>query len=578
MQDKPVDKNLSPGPKHGKKGKLHERHFHQEHFQTSLVLLLGPETDETIRQRIVRQLVRQGTTILPPLLTILSTYPEITTPAWPEWSPQYIYCGQLLAHLRRKASISLSEMLHHPSVIEPAGPVLWISVIEATRLLTGEDHEALLREGLNQPWTMVRYAAAMVLAIRAAHAPLQLETVEALQLHQHEPEAFPVRLTASYALLNSGHLSSLETLLNLTRPTVPDEVRKATLFVLVTSLPLTLPEDQQGQLLCQLIDLLQDANGEVVTQAAYALGKMASPALLPILSDMLNHIDPQIQYAALVTLEEMAKKSTLRRSMRNRALPAHIASLLRSVSPEVRRQASYTLASCGGEYATAIIGTIVYNPDHAGYLEVIESLRHLYISQRSPVRRRVVRWLLYLLLQPEEEVRETALASLVAILYHIRNQPKEQHWRELSEDLINGGKIPHLLRDASTQVRLLAIELLGALWPQAPALEEAYRYLLVLLHHHPDRHIRARAIFACGQIDAHWSRAALIQALLDPEPSVAEAAFHTLYQAPLPDDSISIYILTELSHLSDAHSHKPHPLAQQARAILQRINTKKYHP
>jgi hypothetical protein len=62
---------------------------------------------------------------------------------------------------------------------------------------------------------------------------------------------------------------------------------------------------------------------------------------------------------------------------------------LRSPAAEVRRQASYTLAACGGECVAAVLGTIVLNRDHPAHIEAIDSLRLLYGMLRTPRRARM---------------------------------------------------------------------------------------------------------------------------------------------------------------------------------------------
>ncbi|HLJ35561.1 MAG TPA: hypothetical protein VKU38_18040, partial [Ktedonobacteraceae bacterium] len=132
----------------------------QESTLAALALLLGPETDEAIRKRAAHRLAKQGSTSLSLILTTLNVYPEITTPSWPLWPPQYEHCGHLLARLCQQAHYSLETLLRHPVLTQPVGPVLWISAIEATHLLPSLTHEALIREGLSAAWATVRYAAA----------------------------------------------------------------------------------------------------------------------------------------------------------------------------------------------------------------------------------------------------------------------------------------------------------------------------------------------------------------------------------------------------------------------------------
>src|SRR5581483_10409492 len=78
------------------KGKRYLRQTHKESVQAALTLLLGPETEYSMRVRAVRRLAKQGPAILPVLLSTLSSFPAITVPAWPWWPPQYEHCARLL--------------------------------------------------------------------------------------------------------------------------------------------------------------------------------------------------------------------------------------------------------------------------------------------------------------------------------------------------------------------------------------------------------------------------------------------------------------------------------------------------
>ena len=140
----------------------------RESTLAALALLLGPETDEALRKRAAYRLAKQGPTTLPLILTTLNQYPEITTPSWPLWPPQYGYCSRLLARLCQQAHYSCETLLKHPALTKSVGPVLWISVIEATHLLPSLNHETLICEGLTTSWATVRYAAAMALVNLAA--------------------------------------------------------------------------------------------------------------------------------------------------------------------------------------------------------------------------------------------------------------------------------------------------------------------------------------------------------------------------------------------------------------------------
>lgn len=575
----------------------------QESSRAALALLLGPETNYHLRVRATRRLARQGPSILPILLTTLSNYPEITSPAWPWWPPQYEHCSRLLIHFSQRTQMRLDAMLQHPALIQPAGPVLWTSVIEAAGLLPHEDYEALLCRGLEAPWMMVRYAAAMALATRASKGKLRNTTIAALQQHQDENEAFPVRLTSAYALLSSGENIGLETLIQLMDPVAPEEARKAATFVIATELPARLTLSQRERLTARLMCSLQDPNEELALYAAHALGSIAPPSALSSLCAMLEYQNTQIQTVVLAALEEMTHRNAMRRMLLQQALPARIIPLLRSEATEVRRQASYTFAACGGEYVAAVLGSIVLNRDHPSHVEVIEALRLLHGALRAPLRTSVVRWLLRALSQTQEDVQVNALDSLAYLLWQARTRGCKQAHQEISREIIHDGSVFCLLNDSSSWVRQRTIELLGMLLQytesgprkgrvatsasatspaiskpsmgcapgsQSRVLNSISGQLMHLLHDDRDSGVRACVAYVCGQLDARWAIPDLLQVLLDPDEHVAETALSTLGLLATPDDSIIIYTVRELAHLGAAADHAPSPLEQAARALLKK--------
>jgi HEAT repeat protein len=543
----------------------------RESIRAALALLLGPETDYHIRVRATRRLARKGPAILPLLLTTLSTYPEITSPPWPWWPPQYEHCSRLLIYLSQKAQMGLEAMLHHPSVVQPTGPVLWISIIEAAGLLPHADnYEELLCKGLELPWITVRYAAAMALATRARKVSLQKGTLDQLRTHLSKDEALPVRLTASYALLSSGENAGLDVLLQLMDPLAPEEARKAAAFILATELPIPLFVSQCERLTEHLLRTLKDTNRDLALYAAQALSKIALPPVLSSLSEMLTSDDAQIQTVVLVAIEDLARHTKMRRAIRQQAIPTRILPLLKNGTPDVRRQASCTLAVCGGEYVTAVLGTIVLNKDHPGHLEAIESLRFLHGALRAPTRMNVVRWLLRLLSQSQEEIQVTALDSLLYLLWQARIRKQNQAWQDITQEIICDGTIEYLLDDSSAWVRQRTIELLKMLGSQFNASHSLHRQLLHLLHTDSDSGVRACAAYACEQLAARWAIPDLIQSLFDCDEHVAQTAFNALSQLATPDDAIVVYVLTELTHYADLQHQMQHHLAQAAQTLLKK--------
>jgi HEAT repeat protein len=542
----------------------------RETIHAALALLLGPETDEHMRIRATRRLARQGARILPLLLLTLSNYPEITTPSWPWWPPQYEHCARLLVALSHTTHIGIEDLLHHPALERCAGPVLWISIIESARLLVRENHEELLCRGLEMPWMTVRYAAAMALATRTQQTSLSQTTIEALRRHQGTNDAYPVRLTTSYALLNCGENIGLEVIIELMDPVAPLEVRKAATFMLATEVPVLISVSQREQLTSRLLCALQDTNMELSSHAAYALSKVAPPAILPCLRDMLDSTDHHKQIVILTALEEMVKQRTMRRMMVHYGLPTRIVSLLQSHVADVRRQASYTLAACGGEYALAVLGTILASKDHLAHLEAIEGLRLFRGILRPCMRSQVVRWLLRTLERHEEEVQVTALDSLSYILLQSRTQDKQRAWHEISQEISNDGTIIRLLDDPSAWVRQRAVEILGLLSERILAHEDIHTHMLYRLHLDDDSGVRACIAFICGEVGAQWAVPDLILTLLDQDEHVAITAFQALRQLLADDDALLVYIGKELLYYRDTEGPQPHSLSGEAKSFLNR--------
>ncbi|MDQ2884552.1 MAG: HEAT repeat domain-containing protein [Chloroflexota bacterium] len=543
--------------------------MHGENIRAALALLLGPETDYATRVRATRRLARRGPVLLPVVLTTLSTYPEITTPAWPWWPPQYEHSSRLLLYLSQQAQLQLEDLLHHAAVPQPAGPVLWTSVIEAASLVPHMDHEDLLCRGLATAWATVRYAAAMALATKANKVPLRRSTLARLYEHL-ENEAVQVRLTIAYALLSSGEGKGLSTLLQFASPGEPEEVRKAALFILATETSLRLSLTQREELARHLLPLLQDPNIELALYAAHSLSRNASTQMLPALGKLLDCVDVQGQIVVLTTLEEMARQAPLRQAMRHLALPARILHFLRSEVAEVRRQACYTLAACGGEYVMAVLGTIVLNKEHPGYVEVIDSLRLLHGVLRAPARINVVHWLLQVLRQEQEDIQVTALDSLAYLLWQARTRGQRRAWGDISYAIVRDEIILQLLSSDSAWVRQRATELLGMLGEQFDAQPDLQTRLLYLLYKDNDSGVRACAAYVCGQLGARWAIPGLLHTLLDADEHVAKTALHALEQVATADNSIVLYVLKELIHLSQPGLDPPHPLTQEGQALLKK--------
>lgn len=547
-------------------------HAYQESTLVALTLLLGSDTEHAARVRAVRRLARQGQTILPLFLTTLNNMQEITSPSWPWWPPQYEHCSRLLLHLCQQAQLPLDMVLRHPSLTSAAGPVLWVCVIEATNLLMEENYEMLLCEGLQSSWLTVRYAATMALATRASREQLTPTTITQLKLHQDEREAYQIRLTASYALLTCSESSGIEVLTQLLDATAPEEVRRAAAFILATEIALQLTIAQQERLAQQLLSLLHDLNTEIALLAARALRHITLPSTLETLRLMLEDGEEQVQQHVLAALEEMARRPPLRALIVQQNLLTYIVPFLRSDNAEMRRQASYTLVAVGGEYVTAVLGTIILTDNHPGYLEALESLRLLPDALRASTRVKITRWLLYSLEHPAEDVQITILDSLTYLLWRARTQGQKRIWHTLSADILEDGRANMLLHSSSPLVRQRAVEMLGLLdttHAQVPLLHVQMR---TLLHNDPDSNVRCSVAMVYGEAMMAWAIPDLIQALLDANEHVAESAFTALEQLVALNPSVITYIARELSHYNIGDETQRSNLAQHASSVLKKWN------
>ncbi|HLX40937.1 MAG TPA: HEAT repeat domain-containing protein [Ktedonobacteraceae bacterium] len=549
----------------------------RESTLAALALLLGPETEGAIRKRAAHKLANQGLTSLPLILTTLNQYPEITTPSWPLWPPQFEPCSYLLARLCQQAHYSLETLLQHPVLTQPVGPVLWISVIEATHLLPSRDHETLIREGLTAAWATVRYAAAIALVNLAGTFSLDEITLQALQMCTGETETIPVRLTSAFALMRMNNDRGLPALMRLLESNIPEEARKAGIFLLATDPPRHLTSKQQERLTALLLAALQDANGEIALHAAHALHTIALPSILPPLCSLLNIPRPQLQIAALTTIEELANRTPLRRAFLQSTLPSHINTLLRSEIAEVRRQASYTLAVCGGVYATAALGTTLLDQRHPGHKEATEAIRLLRNALHASTRTRVSSWLLQVLHhaqtscqnneKEQEELQITALDSLAFLAWQAQKRSRKQVLLDISSEVFRTDLPLQLLSSQSAWVRQRTIELLGLLvqYPQ-PVLSQ----LLHMLRQDKDSGVRACCAYTLGQLAERSAIPDLLHTLLDVDISVAETALHTLGRLATPEDSIVVAIMRELALYSYPTIQKKDRLAWIAQKQLKR--------
>jgi HEAT repeat protein len=515
----------------------------------ALALLLGPSTEYQARTRATRRLAKQGPEQLPLILTALSQHPEITQPEWPGWPPQYEHCSRLLIQLSQQTRLSLTALLHHPELHTSPGPVLWTSIVEATSLVPYHNYEALLRLALETPWESTRYSAAISLSTRARRVTLQDASIETLCRHVGAEEALPVRLTAAYALLCCRHSVGLETLCSFLDPQEDEEARKAAVFMLSTELPFQLNELQRERLALALGRLLRDGNPDITLHAAHALSKIASPSLITQLNQMLKEPDAQTQVAVLICIEEIARRQSLRESIQRLELPGQILPLLRSELPDLRRQACYTLAACGGEYALAALGTVISRPEHPAHLEAIESLRVLNGVMQTPVRSKVLSWLHQLLNMPAEMTQVTALDSLAYLLWQASLRGQKRTWHEMGSEIISENMPGALLYHQSAWVRQRTVELIRLLGKRIEEVQDVCTRLLHLLCYDEDSGVRACIAYTLGQSGTRWAISALLRTLNDPDPHVVLTALNALEVTATPDDTVVIHALMELQHL-----------------------------
>ncbi len=542
------------------------RQTQKETIQAALALILGPDTAQHLRLRATQKLTRQGPDILPLLLNTLNKYPEITMPAWPWWPPQYEHCSRLLYHLCKEAQIELADLLEHPIVQQPIGPVLWISILEAMEHYAKKYDESLLQQSLTTPWTTVRYATIMQLVTQSDAMPLSPAIHTILHDYLADYQAFPVRLAAAYALVRNGDENGHRVLISLMDESTPTEVYKAVLFILATEEPISFPHSLQEQLIPLLLHALYHPDTDIVQYASHALSKVAQISILPKLLAILETAHVPTQIAVLTTLEELAHQKNMRQAIRQRNIPAHILSCCQSANPELRHQACYALAACGGEYAVAALGTLVLNPHHPAHLEAIESLRQLQGVLHAPLRESVVRWLLHALQSSLEEVQVTVLDTLTTLLWQAYNQQRTQARFAIEREILSDGTALHLFDAPGAWVRQQAAELLILL----EHCGANAHHLSILLEHgllnDSDNGVRTCIAYRSGQLMTHWAIPGLIQTLLDTDEKVAKTALHALIRMVTPEEIIILAAIAELS----ACSPETHPVVLEARLFLKK--------
>lgn len=540
----------------------------------AIALVLGPDTAYHKRLSAVQRLVQLLPELLPVLLHTLQEYPEIDTPAWPWWPPQYEHLSRLLLRLSLYHRLSLTALLSYPCAEQTPGPVLWTSVVEAMGRLPHMEYELVLCEALQAPWRTVRYAAAQAIANRAAFTSLGSETHQALRVLLYSDDEASVRLVAASTLLRCADESGLLVLMDFLAPAVEQKYCRAALFLLATELPPSLRPDLKHRLAALVLPLLQLEDQQMALHAARVLRIVATPALLPALYPLLENAGSHTCLAVLIALEEIASRKTMRHAIQQQMLLQHIITLLQREEPAIRRQACYTLATVGGEYAMAVLGTTLLDVQHPAHLDAIEALRLLPDIWYPPTLTRIVRWLAYILVQPPELLQICALETLG---YLVR-QAAYRRWRAalhlITEEMEQSGAIFQLLASASARVRQQSVELLALLDAQ---IERQSPTLLEMLHHDIESSVRACIARILGQTAALWALPDLLQALMDWDETVAEVALNALDRLSVADDALLVYAFQEVSayHIPLWALEGRYHLLRSARTLLKKRQERK---
>jgi HEAT repeat protein len=248
----------------------------------------------------------------------------------------------------------------------------------------------------------------------------------------------------------------------------------------------------------------------------------------------------------------------------------HMLPLLQSSDTGVRRQACYTLAAIGGEYATAVFGTIVLDKTHLSHLYAIESLRHLYHNNRAPLRTAIIRWLLQAICESNEMGQACALESLIFLLWQAHKQRKSTYWHNMSKEVLQHESIQHVLQSQHASIRQKAIQLLGLSSSYLNTIGSLHPLLLCMLRSDRDPQIRAGVANLCKIMKARWALPDLLQALLDPDTNVAQAALTSLETIATAKDATVLCTLTEITHLHTTTDPVQLDLASRARLLLQK--------
>jgi HEAT repeat protein len=177
---------------------------------------------------------------------------------------------------------------------------------------------------------------------------------------------------------------------------------------------------------------------------------------------------------------------------------------------------------------------------------------------------------LRVLAQEQEDIQVTALDSLTYLLWQARTHGQKQTWNEISQQILRDETSMRLLSSNSAWVRQRATELLGMLGDQTTALPDLSARLLHLLYGDSDSGVRACVAYVCGQIGARWAIPGLLHTLLDPDENVARTALTALSRVATVEDSIVLYAVKELTHLSHPDTHPPDRLVQAARTLLKK--------
>lgn len=413
----------------------------------------------------------------------------------------------------------------------------------------------LLIEALNDPWVVVREAAARGLGkLKASEAlPRLLELVA-------EDQNADVRRAAGWALGAIGDARCIEALLKLGAeqarfrvhvieivsrfgraavPTLINALQRASLTVRIDAAS-TLGRIQDPAALKPLLATLSAPEPMLRARAAEAIGQLGDARAVPHLLPLLRDPEPEVSLAALQTLSQMSDEKSV----------PHLLPFLQHAQPECRGLAAAAIGRCGDDAAAAALMPLVTDPDVTVRQRAVESLGNLQwpgavaglmvaLDDLNPgVRRRAAEAL--------GELRDVAaLPALTEKLLDDSSEVRRASAGALGS-LGQNSAVPALsqlvVNELVSEVRLAGIRSLGEIGDKAglTALKELLE---------DDVGIRCRACVAIAQIGTPRAVELLSQAIRDPHP---EVRYHAVVGLGNIGDALSLKALGDMADESDA--------------------------